>query len=142
MIQYIYNIENSLSLDEFRGILDRSTLALRRPVEELDTLQGMLDHADLIATARDSTGLLVGVARALTDFSYCTYLSDLAVDQAHQKRGIGIRLIQRIHDAAGRQTHLILLAAPAAEAYYPRIGFQPHHSCWMIPRQVSHAPET
>jgi predicted N-acetyltransferase YhbS len=78
---------------------------------------------------------LVGVSRALTDFSYCTYLSDLAVDVAYQRRGIGRVLIQRTHEAAGLATTLILLAAPKAASYYPHIGMTRHGSCWMVPRR-------
>ena len=36
--------------------------------------------------------------------------------------------------AAGLGTTLILLSAPAAEGYYPRIGMTQHRSCWITPR--------
>ena len=74
----------------------------------------MLKHADLIVTARISSGLLIGVARSITDFHYCTYLSDLAVDVSFQRRGIGRRLIDFTHEEAGKKTTLILLAAQLA----------------------------
>ena len=93
----------------------------------------MLRHADIIVTARVER-LLVGVSRAITDFSYCTYLSDLAVDEAFQRRGIGRELIRRTHEAAGLNTSLILLSAPKAQTYYPHIGMQRHDSCWYIRR--------
>ena len=80
-------------------------------------------------------GLLVGASRAITDFSYCTYLSDLAVDGQFQRQGIGRELIHRTHEAAGFKTTLILLSAPAARSYYPHIGMQPHDSCWVIARR-------
>jgi GNAT superfamily N-acetyltransferase len=133
MSEIAYNVEPTLSAGEFIDVLRRSTLAERRPVDRPSTIAGMLAHADLIVTARDPAGLLVGISRAITDYSYCTYLSDLAVDKAFQGRGIGRELIRRTHEAAGLQTSLILLAAPKAESYYPHIGMQPHHSCWRIP---------
>ena len=80
-------------------------------------------------------GGLGGGSRAITDYSYCTYLSDLAVDVACQGRGIGRELIRRTHEAAGRHTSLILLAAPKARSYYPHIGMRPHDSCWIIERR-------
>lgn len=129
-----YSLEPQLSVEEFVAVLQRSTLAERRPVGDASTVGGMLAHADVIVTARDSQGLLVGVSRAITDFSYCTYLSDLAVDVTFQRRGIGRELIRRTHLAAGLKTSLILLAAPKAESYYPHIGMQHHHSCWRIER--------
>ncbi|MEL7336312.1 MAG: GNAT family N-acetyltransferase [Planctomycetota bacterium] len=120
-----------MSANEFIDVLNRSTLGLRRPVDSPDRIAGMLSQADIIATARTTDGLLVGVARSLTDFHYCTYLSDLAVDQSFQGGGIGRRLIDFTHDTAGRKTTLILLAAPAAQTYYPHIGLKPHDSCWI-----------
>lgn len=133
MLEIAYGLEPSLTAGEFIDVLTRSTLAERRPVDRPDTIAGMLAYADLIVTARDPSGLLVGISRAISDFNYCTYVSDLAVDEAFQGRGIGRELIRRTHEAAGRHTTLILLAAPKAETYYPHIGMQPHHSCWRIP---------
>ncbi len=129
-----YSQEPGLSPEEFIDVLVRSTLAERRPVHDRVTIERMLAHADLIVTAR-CDGLLIGVSRALTDFAYCTYLSDLAVDVQHQRQGIGRELIRRTHEAAGLQTTLILLAAPKARSYYPHIGMTLHDSCWIIPRK-------
>ena len=135
----VYQIEPELGVDEFLGVLERSTLAERRPVDESETIRLMLRNADVIATARIG-GKLVGVSRAITDFAYCTYLSDLAVDLAHQRRGIGRELVRRTHEVAGFQTTLILLAAPGARTYYPRIGMAPHDSCWVRPRTPGPRP--
>ncbi len=126
-----YQLEPDLSVDEFIDVLNRSTLGERRPVNDRQRISSMLSHADIILTARDQD-LLVGVSRAITDFAFCTYLSDLAVDASYQKRGIGQELIQQTHAAAGRMTRLILIAAPKARSYYPHIGMVPHDSCWML----------
>jgi ribosomal protein S18 acetylase RimI-like enzyme len=132
-MQIVYALEPHLSAQEFRDILVASTLAERRPVGDLERLERMLRHADLIVTARDGDRL-VGISRAITDFSYCCYLSDLAVDVAYQHRGIGKRLIDETRTRAGECTTLILVSAPAAETYYPKIGMQHRASCWAIPR--------
>jgi GNAT superfamily N-acetyltransferase len=129
-----YALEPDLTAAEFIDVLRRSTLAERRPVDDPSRMEAMLRAADLIVTARVE-GQLVGVARTITDFVYCAYLSDLAVDAHVQRQGIGRRLIQETQTAAGPGTMLVLLAAPAAVAYYPHIGMQPHHSCWTLPRQ-------
>ena len=125
-----YQLEPELSADEFIDVLVRSTLGERRPIDDRERIESMLRNADLIVTAR-SNGRLVGVSRAITDFVYCTYLSDLAVDETCQKQGIGRELIERTHQAAGLKTRLILIAAPKARSYYPHIGMVPHDSCWM-----------
>ncbi len=126
-----YQLEPALSADEFIDVLHRSTLAERRPVEDRGRIELMLRNADVIVAARVGN-LLVGVSRAITDFSYCAYLSDLAVDVEFQKLGIGRELIVRTHAAAGRATRLLLIAAPKARSYYPHIGMLPHDSCWML----------
>lgn len=130
----IYDQDPKLTVDEFIDVLQRSTLAERRPVEKPGTIAGMLANADIVITARRESGLLIGVSRAITDYHYCTYLSDLAVDRDFQRQGIGRELIRRTHEAASRQTRLILLAAPAAREYYAHIGMKQHDSCWTIER--------
>ena len=126
-----YQLEPDLSPDEFIDVLVRSTLAERLPVHDLNTIRAMLKNADVILTARFD-GVLVGVSRAITDFAFCTYLSDLAVDEKYQRQGIGRELIRRTHEAAGLHTTLILLAAPKAQTYYPHVGMARHESCWII----------
>nr|MBK9653743.1 GNAT family N-acetyltransferase [Bacteroidota bacterium] len=125
-----YKIENDLDADEFITVLNLSTLGQRRPVNERDRIEKMLQHANLIVTAR-SNGKLVGVARSLTDFGFCTYLADLAVDEAFQKQGIGKELIRQTKLAAP-QAKIILLAAPAAVNYYPHIGMVRHDYCFLL----------
>lgn len=122
--------ETDVTLEEFISLLQRSTLAARRPMDRPDILEAMVRRADLMVTARKDHQL-IGISRALTDYAFCTYLSDLAVDVAYQRQGIGRELIRRTHDAAGLQTKLVLLAAPQATEYYPHIGFQRHESCWV-----------
>ena len=133
MDEITYALEPALSVAEFVDLFERSTLAERRPVADAERVAGMLKHASLIVTARCG-GVLVGVSRALTDFHFATYLSDLAVDEAFQRRGIGKELIRRTQEAAGLRTLLVLLAAPKAVDYYPRVGMQKHESCWTLPR--------
>ena len=129
----VYALEPDLSATAFRDVLVASTLGERRPVGDLVRLERMLRQADIIVTARDD-GRLVGVSRAISDFAYCCYLSDLAVDVAYQRQGIGKRLIDETRKAAGDGATVILVAAPAAETYYPKIGMTPIASAWMIPR--------
>ena len=134
---FTFALEPGLAPAEFVAVLRRSGLADRRPVGDAAVIAGMLAHAGVIVTARDAGGVLVGVSRAVTDFSYCTYLADLAVDAAVQGRGVGRELVRRTHAAAGPHTTLVLLAAPAARTYYPHIGLRPHDSCWVLDRDPS-----
>ena len=136
-IDVVYRLESypELGVGEFVDLLVRSTLAERRPVRDTETIRGMLEHASVIVTARSGARLL-GISRAITDYAFCTYLSDLAVDQDFQRLGIGKELIRLTHQHAGLQTTLILLAAPKARTYYPKVGMHPHDSCWIIPGTI------
>lgn len=131
MAEIRYHHDRKIDAREFIDVLQRSTLARRRPVHDEARMQRMLDQADVLITAWSSE-LLVGVSRALTDFAYCCYLSDLAVDESYQRQGIGKRLIAETHRVSGEQTTLILLAAPAAASYYPHIGMQRFTDCFLI----------
>ncbi len=125
-----YQIENDLSVAEFTEVLINSTLGERRPVSEPDRIAKMLEYGNLTITAREN-GKLLGVARSLTDFVYCTYLSDLAVDQNFQKMGIGKELIRQTKIASPK-AKLILLAAPKAVNYYPKIGMKKWEACYVL----------
>jgi GNAT superfamily N-acetyltransferase len=127
----VYAVEPDLTSEEFIDLLKRSTLAERRPVDDPGRIAAMLKNAQLIVTARNAEGLLVGISRAISDFAYCTYLSDLAVDEAYQRQGIGKKLIDHTHQAAGPNALLVLIAAPKAQDYYPKIGMEHHPSCWI-----------
>lgn len=129
-MQTEYRADRTITVDEFIDILHRSTLAARRPVNDPTRLAAMLANATLICTAWRGN-LLVGIARSITDFSYCCYLSDLAVDVAYQKKGIGKALVQLTRNTLDPQCKIILLAAPDAAGYYAKIGFEPHHSAWV-----------
>jgi GNAT superfamily N-acetyltransferase len=126
-----YRRDRPLTGAQFRDLLQRSGLAARRPVDDPATLDAMLNHADLLITAWDGDRP-VGVARALTDYRYCCYLADLAVDRAWQRQGVGRRLLAATRAALAPDCMLLLLAAPAAAAYYPRLGFAPHPSAWVL----------
>jgi len=126
-----YRIGNKLDLDAVIELYRASTLGERRPIGDRERMGQMLNNANLVLTAWDG-GQLVGISRALSDFSYATYLSDLAVRVSHQKLGIGKELIRRTQEAGGTQTTIILLAAPAAETYYPHVGFTHHPQAWLL----------
>ncbi len=126
-----YALERELDLDQVISLYRASTLAQRRPVDDRDCMAQMMAAADLIVTAWVGDSL-VGIARTLTDTCYVAYMADLAVDQAYQRRGIGRELIRRTRAQLGPQAYLVLLAAPAAEEYYPRVGFQHHPQAWVL----------
>jgi len=129
MIDYRRNFP--LESADVAALFDAS--GIRRPTNDLARIERMFTHANLAFSAW-CEDKLVGVCRALTDFSYCCYLSDLAVDKAYQHHGIGRELISRVRDTIGDEVALILLSAPEAMAYYPKVGFEKIENGFIIKR--------
>jgi len=107
---------------------------IKRPVEDLNRIKKMIDNSNLVVTAWDGDRL-VGIARALSDYSYCCYLSDLAVDKEYQKQGIGHELVDEVRKLAGEESNLLLISAPEAMDYYPKIGFDKCGNAFIIHRK-------
>ena len=126
-----YRRGNDLPLDEVIDLYRASTLGERRPIDDREIMADMIRHANLVITAWDGD-LLVGISRTLTDFTYVAYLADLAVCESHQKQGIGVEMIRLTQEAMGPRSMIVLLAAPAAVDYYPKIGFAHHNSAWIL----------
>jgi ribosomal protein S18 acetylase RimI-like enzyme len=126
-----YRDDAAITVEQVIGLYRRSTLGERRPVDRPDIFADMLKHADLIITAWHGDRL-VGISRALTDFSYVAYLADLAVAIDYQRQGIGKRLVEETKRHLARECMIVLLAAPAANEYYPRLGFEHNPRAWML----------
>ena len=128
-----YAREDDLGADEYIDVVRKSGLV--RPIEDRARIERMLAHANLIMTARQD-GKLVGLARSLTDFCFCCYLSDLAVDKACQGQGIGKRLIEETRAAAGGpSTTTLLLSAPTAVSFYQGIKMPKADNCFVYRRE-------
>ena len=134
MVEPIEYRENPKILPEDLSLLFKSA-GMRRPVDDLRRLQKMIENASLTIGAFVGPKL-VGIARSMTDFSYCCYLSDLAVHADFQRRGIGDELIRRTLAKIGPQCSLVLVSAPGAMSYYPARGFELMDNGWIIKRKV------
>ena len=130
-MEIVYKIDPTISTEQIADVFDRSTI--RRPTGDLERIAKMAAAADLTICAY-AGDLLVGYARSLTDFCFCCYLSDLAVDVNYQRQGIGKCLVDKTREIIGPETALILLAAPAAMDYYPKIGFTKADNAYVIKR--------
>ncbi|WP_226670406.1 GNAT family N-acetyltransferase [Metabacillus litoralis] len=127
-----YKVNDEISAVELAEVFKLS--GIKRPVEDLPRLQKMIEHADIIITAREE-GKVVGVARAITDYHYCCYLSDLAISREYQGKGIGKKLVSLLREELGEKVALILLASEEAMEYYPKIGFESINNGFKIGRK-------
>lgn len=129
MIQYRDNAK--VTAEEAIDLYIRSTLGERRPVDNKETFEAMLNNANLTITAWDQNKL-IGISRSLTDFAYVAYLADLAVDEQYQRKGIGKELIAQTQRRLGPNCMIVLLAAPKANEYYEHIGFEHNPRAWTL----------
>lgn len=120
-----------ISVEAAIQLYKNSTLGERRPVDRPDIFEGMLKNANLTISAWCGDRL-VGISRSLTDFTYVAYLADLAVDSDYQKHGIGKQLVRETQSRLGAECMIVLLAAPKANDYYPKLGFEHNPRAWML----------
>lgn len=130
-MELIYRIDITPETDQIIDVYNSS--GINRPTVDKERIKKMYDNSNLIVTAWDNDKL-VGISRSLTDYCYCCYLSDLAIRKDYQKRGIGKNLIEITKNEIGEQTALILLSAPIAMDYYPKVGFQKIDYAYLIKR--------
>ncbi len=126
-----YQTGNDLELDQVIDLYRASTLGVRRPIDDRERFGAMLKNANLVISAWEGD-LLVGISRCMTDFNFFTYLADLVVRESHQRRGIGKELMRLTQKHSGPKTSILLLAAPAAETYYPHVGFEHAPQAWLL----------
>jgi predicted N-acetyltransferase YhbS len=126
-----YRDDATLTVAAAIDLYRRSGLGERRPVDRPDIFEGMLRNANLTVTAWHGARL-VGISRSLTDFTYVAYLADLAVDVACQKCGIGRALIAETRARLKPECMIVLLAAPLANEYYAKVGFEHNPRAWVM----------
>lgn len=135
MTTIIYKHNAQLSPQIVIELYRKCSLGERRPVDKPDVFEKMINNANLVITAWDGDKL-VGIARALSDFSYVTYLADLAVDESYQKQGIGKALMKKMQEMAPVGCKIVLLAAPTANDYYPALGFEHNPRAWILDKPL------
>lgn len=126
----VYKVNANIKVADYINLLSKTSLGERRPINDIQRMDGMLKNSNLIVSAWSGDNL-VGVSRSLTDYHFCCYLSDLAVSEEFQKYGIGKKLIDLTAEQLEPNCTIILLAAPQATGYYPKIGFNQHSSAWV-----------
>lgn len=129
-MELTYTTKKPVSVESYVDLISTTTLKDRRPLNDYERIEQMLKNASLTVTAWDGNEL-VGIARCVTDFAYCCYVSDLAVRGNYQKKGIGKKLLQITKDNIHNNAKIILLAAPHAEEYYPHVGFEKHNAAFV-----------
>ncbi|WP_301109204.1 GNAT family N-acetyltransferase [Sporosarcina sp.] len=128
-----YKINSGITPEELANVFMLS--GIKRPYNDLSRLKKMIDNSDVIVEAWVEQEL-IGIARSITDYSYCAYLSDLAVKQPFQGKGIGKELLKITKTQFGKQVAIILLSSPGAMEFYPLQGYEKVENGFRIPREI------
>lgn len=127
-----YSFSQDIDLEKVKLLYIDSTLNKRRPIEDMARLKRMFTNVNLVISAWNNDEL-IGLCRGFTDFSYVTYISDLAVLTRYHSQGIGKTLIQKAHETGGIDTKIVLLSSPSANTYYEKQNFEHHPRAWVFP---------
>ena len=117
--------ETGLTAEEYIACVGQSALGPTRPLANIERVQAILDGSNLVVTARDTDGVLVGIFRGMTDWHWVCYCADMAVAETHQGQGIGRIMMDKAAEILGPGCSIILLALPGAEGFYKAIGLTP-----------------
>ena len=116
-----------LTAAEYIGFLARTDLGSQYPRERFETrIPKLLNNASVSLAARNEDGLLVGALLGLTDFAYWLYVTDLGVDRAYERQGIGRRLMREALNLAGGEKDIAvyLIANENAVPFYEKLGMK------------------
>ena len=119
--------EERLSPEEYIDFLKRTDLGSQYPAERFEErIARLVRNVSVSLAARTEDGTLVGVLFGLTDFAYWLYVTDLGVDRAFTRRGIGRRLMKTAHELAGGEKDIAvyLIANENAIPFYEKIGMK------------------
>ncbi len=124
--------EGQLDAAEYAALV--RSAGLDRPVDDPPRMAAILAGSNLVVTARDGAGRLLGAARSVTDFAWCCYLSDLCVEKGRQRGGIGRLLLAETKRVVGPGCMVLLLSTPSAMGYYPRLGMERVPNAFLVRR--------
>ncbi len=127
-----YKINEEIKVEDIISVLADS--GINRPIADTKRIEKMYKNSNLVISAWHN-GKLIGIARSLTDWSFDTYLADLAVCKDFQHMGIGKKMIELTRREISDQSMLLLLAAPSAVEYYPKIGMEKIENSFIFRRK-------
>ena len=126
-----YSTNKPVDIEQVIHLYKQSFIELKRPVEDKDKMQALIEHANVVISAWDNS-TLVGLCRGFSDFNFVTYISDLAVLKDYQNQGIGKKLLAKVKDFTDHSTRLVLLSNVSANTYYEKLGFSRHDRAWVL----------
>lgn len=132
-MNYQFKIDTIPTLNELMDLFSCSDYFPIENKNDSERILKMFRNADIIATAWDEDKL-IGLARSISDFCYCCYLSDLCVRNEYKRKGIGKELVNLTKQTAGQKCKLILQASPNAMAFYLKIGMEQINSAFILQR--------
>ena len=119
----VYAQEHKLSVADYVAVLGETTMREKRPLTNTARIAEMIRGANFMVTARED-GVILGLARCITDHAWVAYCAELAVRESAQGRGIGAGVLAKVNEVLGPRIGLVLLSEPGALGFYERIGME------------------
>ena len=127
MNQNVSILAERITAEEYIDFLKRTVLGSQYPKERFyDRIAKLVSSVSISLVARNECGTVVGVLFGLTDFSYWLYVTDLGVDKAYTRQGIGRQLMKTAHEIAGGEKDIAvyLIANENAVGFYEKLGMK------------------
>ena len=119
--------EERLTAGEYVDFLKRTDLGSQYPKERFEErVERLVRNVSVSLVARNQAGTVVGVLFGLTDFAYWLYVTDLGVDRAYERQGVGTLLMKTAHRIAGGEKDIAvyLIANEKAVPFYEKLGMK------------------
>jgi len=119
--------QERVSAEEYVDFLKRTDLGSQYPKERFEArIARLVKNVQISLVARNAEGAIVGVLFGLTDYAYWLYVTDLGVDRAWVRRGVGRRLMKAAHEIAGGEKDIAvyLIANERAIPFYEKLGMK------------------
>lgn len=119
--------EERLSAHEYIDFLKRTNLGTQYPKERFpERIEKLVRNVSISLVARNDDNMVVGVLFGLTDYAYWLYVTDLGVDRAYERQGIGKQLMKTALDLAGGEKDIAvyLIANGNAVPFYENLGMK------------------
>ena len=129
----VYAQEQSLPVADYVAVLADTIMRTKRPLTNTQRIGEMIAGANFIVTARED-GVILGLARCISDGAWVCYCAELAVKESAQGRGIGAGIMAKAQELLGPKIGFVLISEPGAIGFYERLGMERQDSAFFRTR--------
>jgi hypothetical protein len=124
-------VRKNINADDYIEFLTRTDLGSQYPKERfIERINKLVNNVQISLLAVNEDGIIVGTCFGLTDYAYWLMITDLGIDRAYIKNGIGSEMIRISRTEAGGDKNIIVFIYANEEAipFYERNGLKKSES--------------